>query len=169
MKRRLIAVLSVFSCGAMVALPASAGAQVPGSTTLTFFEPDAGGTFKLVDTAPKSPTANPESRRFRFSVGDQVLFSNQLFDRQGGTRQGTLYGVATVIKGKTFASISVMAQVVYVLTDGSQLVANGVFSFAQPTAQAAITGGSGRYAGARGSVVSKSSASSSTDTLTLLP
>ena len=55
--------------------------------------------FKLVDTAPKSPVANPQSPKFRFSIGDKLVFSAPLFDKKGGTRQGRLYADATVVKG----------------------------------------------------------------------
>ena len=168
MKRMLAVVVAAGGLGALILLPASGGAQAPGATTLTFFEPDAGSTFKLIDSAPKSPSSNPESRRFRFSVGDEVLFSNRLFDRAGGTRQGTLYVDAKIVKGTTFANASLIASGVYVLNDGSQIDVHGVFRFSAD-ATVAIVGGSGRYAGARGTLKSTSNDTSSTDTLTLLP
>jgi hypothetical protein len=168
MKRLLAVVAAVGGIGALILLPASGGAQASGATTLTFFEPDSGGTFKVVDNAPKSPSPNPQSRRFRFSVGDEVVFSARLFDRQGGTRQGTLYVDGKVIKGTTFANASLIASGVYVLNDGSQIDVHGAFRFSA-TANVAIIGGSGRYAGARGSLKSTNSDTSTTDTLTLLP
>jgi hypothetical protein len=168
MKRLLAVVVAAGGIGALILLPASGGAQVAGATTLTFFEPDSGSTFRLIDNAPKSPAANPESRRFRFSVGDEVVFSNRLFDRQGGTRQGTLYVDGKVVKGTTFANASLIASAVYVLNDGSQIDVHGVFRFSAE-ANVAIVGGSGRYAGARGTLKSTSNNTSSTDTLTLLP
>lgn len=167
--KRLLAVVAVTGgIGALILWPASGGAQVAGATTLTFFEPDSGSTFRLVDSAPKSPVANPESRRFRFSVGDEVIFSNQLFDRAGGTRQGTLYVDGKVIKGRTFASVAIIAHAVYVLNDGSQITGYGVASFSAD-ANVAIVGGTGRYAGAHGTLKSTNASNSSTDTLTLLP
>jgi hypothetical protein len=166
--KRLTTLLVAAALGAVLLLPGSGNAQVPGATTLTFYEPDAGGTFRIVDNAPKSPASNPESKRFRFSVGDELVLSSPLFDRKGGTRQGTLYIVAKVVKGRTFADVKLSAQATYVLTDGSQIAAQGIFTLSKP-ANVAIIGGSGRYAGARGSLASVSDATSSTDTLTLLP
>lgn len=163
--KRLTTLLLAAALGAVLLLPGSASAQ---GTTLTFYEPDAQGTFKLIDNAPRSPVPNPESKRFRFSVGDEILISSALYDHKGGTRQGTLYVNAKVVRGKTFRDVRMSADATYVLTDGSQIAAQGIFSFAATTG-IAIVGGSGRYAGARGSLASTSDATSTTDTLTLLP
>jgi hypothetical protein len=66
--------------------------------------------------------------------------------------------------------VLVIAQVVCAFNNGDQLVAHGVFSLAQD-ARVPITGGTGAYQGARGSVVSVNSTTddSSQDTITLLP
>jgi Dirigent-like protein len=160
----------LFVAVGVFALWAQAGsAQAPAPTTLSFYEAASGGTFKIVDTAPRSPVKNPESRKYRFSAGDQLIFSEPVFDHKGGTKVATLYVQATAVKGKTFASLTVLAQAVYVLTNGDQITAHGVFSFATD-ARIAIVGGTGAYAGARGFVVSHSNPDdSSQDTLTLLP
>jgi hypothetical protein len=160
----------LFVAVGVFALWAQAGsAQAPGTTTLSFYEPATGGTFKIVDNAPRSPAKNPESRKYRFSVGDELIFSERVFDHKGGTRVGTLYGDAKVVKGKTFASLIVVGQVVYVFTNGDEITAHGVFSFA-PDARVPIVGGTGTYQGARGAVASHTNADdSSQDTLTLLP
>jgi hypothetical protein len=152
------------------ALWAQAGsAQAPTTTTLTFYEPEAGGTFKIVDNAPKSPTKNPESRKYRFSVGDELIFSQNLLNQKGGTRQGTIYGDFRVVKGKTFNSIVVIGQVTYVLTNGDQIDAHGVFQLAASDVRGAVTGGTGAYLGARGQVASHNNADgSSQDTLTII-
>jgi hypothetical protein len=163
--KRLTTLLLAAALGAVLLLPGSASAQ---GTTLTFYEPDAGSTFRFIDNAPKSPASNPESKRYRFSVGDEVVFTSPLFDRKGGTRQGTLYTAAKIVKGGRFDQVSLIASAIYVLNDGSQISAAGLFSFSKPVS-VAITGGSGRYAGARGSLTSTTAKDSSTDTLTLLP
>lgn len=161
----------LFIAVGIFALWAQAGsAQAPGPTTLSLYESATGSTFKIVDNAPRSPVANPGSKKYRFSVGDQVLFSNRVFDHKGGTRIATLYGNGTIVKGKTFGSASVMLQVVVVFTNGDQINAHGVFAFTQSDVRIAIVGGTGAYAGAHGFVVSHSNADdSSQDTLTLLP
>jgi dirigent-like protein len=154
-RRRAVAVLATAAAGLALVTPAGM-AQTPGATTLTFFEPDAGSTFRIVDNAPKSPAANPQSRRYRFSAGDTLTFSSPLFDRRGGTRQGTLHAHAVVVSGRTFASIRLLATGSYVLADGSQIEVTGVVSLGKPS-RFAIVGGSGRFASARGSVASTSS------------
>ncbi|HEX7300583.1 MAG TPA: hypothetical protein VF257_16415 [Solirubrobacteraceae bacterium] len=165
MKRTML-----FLAVGLFALWAQAGsAQAPGPITLSFYEPANGGTFNVVDNAPRSPVKNPESRRYRFSIGDEVLFSQSVFDRKGGTKQGTIYGEATVVKGRTFRSVLFLGRVVYVLNNGDQITAHGVFAFAAD-ARVPVTGGTGAYEGRRGTVVSHNNADgSSQDTLTLLP
>jgi hypothetical protein len=149
-----------------VAVP-SGSAQAPGPTTLTFFEPDAGSTFKILDNAPKSPVRNPESKRYRFSIGDKLTFSSPLFDRKGGTRLGTLHVDATIVKGRTFNNISALATGSYVLNDGSQIAVQGVFKLSTKVVTIPVVGGSGRFEGARGHLTSTSAPTSSTDVLTL--
>jgi hypothetical protein len=161
----------LFVATAGFALWAQAGsAQAPAATTLSFYESGTGSTFNIVDQAPRSPSKNPQSKKYRFSVGDELFFSERVFDHKGGTRLGTLYGQGNVIKGTTFANVLVIAEVVYAFNNGDQLVAHGVFSFAKDV-RVAITGGTGAYQGARGSVASVNSTTddSSQDTVTLLP
>lgn len=163
-----VKVLAVAGTAALAIAVPSGSAQTPGATTLTFYEPDAGSTFKIIDNAPKSPTKNPESRKYRFSVGDKLVFSSPLFDKQGGTRLGTIYVDATIVKGTTFANLSALASGNYVLTDGSQIAVQGLFALSKPST-IPIVGGSGRYEGARGHLTTSNEETSSTDTLTLLP
>jgi Dirigent-like protein len=161
----------LFIAVGVFALWAQAGsAQAPAATTLSFYEPANGGTFKILDNAPKSPSANPGSKKFRLSVGDEVIFSNPVFDHKGGTRVATLYADATVVKGGRFTTTSVLSRVVLVFTNGDQLTAQGIFKFSGADVRIAIVGGTGNYQGARGFVVSHSNADdSSQDTITLLP
>jgi hypothetical protein len=161
----------LFLAVGVFALWAQAGsAQAPGPTTLSLYEPPTGGTFNIIDTAPKSPVKNPNSKKYRFSVGDQVIFSNPVLNQKGGTRVATTYVEGTVVKGKTFNSVTVLSRVALVFTNGDQIAAQGTFSFSGAAVRIAIVGGTGAYAGARGFVVSQNNADdSSQDTLTLLP
>ena len=146
-------------------------AQTPGGTTLSLYEPGgAGSSFRIVDNVPHSPVKNPQSRKYRFSAGDELVFSNPVLDKKGGSTVATLYARATVLRGATFPTLRTISHVVLEFKDGSQLNAEGAFGFTQ-VARIAITGGTGKYLGARGSVVSKSSTTdeSSQDTVTLLP
>ena len=161
----------LFVAVGLFALWAQAGsAQAPGATTLSLYEPATGGTFKILDNAPRSPVTNPGSKKYRFSVGDQVIFSNPMLDHKGGTRLATLYVEGTVVKGKTFNSVSVLSKAVIVFTNGDQIAAQGIFDFSGAQVRIAIVGGTGAYASARGFVISQNNADdSSQDTLTILP
>jgi hypothetical protein len=161
------AALAVIVVGGLVAA-GSGSAQAPGARTLSLFETDTGSRFAFVDNAPKSPVRNPESRRFRFSLGDEIVFVNPLLDRRGGSPAGTLYGHATVVGGRTFANLLLQGQVTLALADGSQIAAAGTFSPGK-TARVSIVGGTGAYEGARGTVVSEEVQGGSQDTLTILP
>ena len=136
---------------------------------MSFYEPDAGAIFRLTDNPPKSPVRNPESPKFRFSIGDRLTFSAPLFDRKGGTRQGRLYADGTIVKGTSFRNAAISATATYVLNDASQIAVQGIVSFSKASTFS-VVGGTGRYEGARGHVVSTNgSDNSSTDTLTLRP
>ena len=166
MKRTML-----FVAVGLFALWAQAGsAQAPGATTLSLYEPATGGTFKILDNAPRSPVTNPGSKKYRFSVGDQVIFSNPVLDHKGGTRVATVYVEGTVVKGGTFSSLKVLSRAALVFTNGDQIAGQGIFGFSGADVRIAIVGGTGTYQGARGTIVSHNNADdSSQDTLTLLP
>ncbi len=161
-----VAVLGTMAATAVIAVP-SGSAQDPGATTISFYEPNTQGFFKFQDTPPKSPTKRP-GPKFRFSIGDKLTLSSPLYDKKGGTRQGKLYVEGTIVKGGGFDTAAVIASATYVLNDGSQIAVQGYFKFSRDS-RAAVVGGTGRFEGARGHVVSKNSNDASNDTLTLLP
>ena len=163
----IIVALGGIAATAAVAVP-SGSAQAPGPTVLSFYEPDAQSIFKIVDAPPKSPVSNPQSPRFRFSIGDKLTFASSLFDKKGGTRLGKLYAEGTLVKGGSFRTAAIIADGTYVLTDRSQIAVQGYLSFSSDSTFS-VVGGSGRYEGARGHVSSTSNDTSSTDTVTLLP
>ncbi len=168
MYRRVLLSLVALTAAVLVVVVPSGSAQAPGPTTLTFFEPEDEGTFNILDLKPKSPVKNPESRRYRFSVGDVVSFTSPLYDRPGGASLGTLYVKATVVKGKSFANAKLMAEGVYELKDGSQITLAGLFSFANAAnVRVAVTGGTGTYDGVTGSLVSTEVSGGTQDVLTL--
>ena len=150
----------------------AANAQTPATPLLSFYETATGGTFNIIDAAPASPVKNPDSKKYRFSNGDQLLFSNPVLDHKGGKRIATEYGHAAVVKGTRFSTgLTVIAQVVFVFTNGDEITASGVFTFSGTNKiRVPIVGGTGAYQGARGTITNVSAADgSSTDTLTLVP
>jgi hypothetical protein len=120
----------------------------------------------LVDNAPKSPSKNPESRRFRLSAGDELVNRTPVLDRKGGARIGTSYAHAVVVKGRTFESASLQANIVLALRDGTIALAGIVGATQRPLA---VVGGTGTYEGARGSATEKETGSGAELTIRLLP
>jgi hypothetical protein len=151
-RRRVVLPAALLAVAAGLVFTGGGSAQTPGARTVSLFETDTGSTFALVDNAPKSPVANPESRRFRFSMGDKLLFGNPVLDQRGGNRLGVIYGEGTVMRGRSFANAVLLVTVTFAFSDGSQ-----------------ISGVGGAYEGARGTIVSQEVQGGSQDTLTLLP
>lgn len=141
---------------ASVVLASSAAAA--GSTTLTFKERENAGSFAFIDNAPKT---GPKT----ISAGDEFVIKKPLES-----------------KGKTIGNLQALC-VATRTVDGfskAEFLCTGTFTFPGQgtlTAQAinkggrtegAITGGTGSYAGARGTVVSKPGKGGSSTTVTLL-
>jgi hypothetical protein len=169
MKRMSLLLSAVATAIAALVVVTSGGtAQTPDGRTLTFFEADKRSTFHFVDTAPRSPTRNLGSRRFRASVGDRFLFSNPIFDHEGGTRIGTTYATADVVKGGSARKLRLLAHGIFKLR-GGQLVAEALLDFGSNTTTGGIIGGTTAYEGARGQFTSKQVKTGSQDTVHLLP
>jgi len=167
--KRSSIVIALGGIAATAALAAPGGsAQVPGATTLSYYEPDAQSTFRFVDNPPKG-IGNRPGPKTRFSIGDTVTLISPLYDKKGGSRQGTLYAGGTIVKPGGFRKAAIVATGTYRLNDGSQISVQGYFSFGDKVSTASVIGGTGRYEGARGHLSSRSTDNDSTDTLTLLP
>lgn len=148
-------------CSAVLVFAGSASAA---TTTLTFKEPEKGSTFTFVDNAPKS--AKKHGFPASISAGDEVIFTNPL------EQEGKLVGkirvacTATANTGSTnFAAAHFVCSGIAKLPGGSLIVAAEI---GEGATEGAVTGGSGKYAGAHGSFVSKEGKGSSTTTVTLI-
>jgi hypothetical protein len=150
----------------VITVAATGSAQTTGGRTVTLFENVAHERSALVDNAPKSPSKNPESRRFRLSAGDELVNRTPVLDRKGGARIGTSYAHAVVVKGRTFESASLQANIVLALRDGTIALAGIVGATQRPLA---VVGGTGTYQGARGSATEKETGSGAELTIRLLP
>src|SRR3954453_16123691 len=142
----LLAVLAV-----TVVLAAAGGAQTPGGQTLTFVDDTSHATQGFVDSAPTSPVRNPQSRRFRLSIGDTLYLQSPILDHAGGTRIGTAYSQFTVVTGNTFANAVFRGHGAFKLHDG-QITADGILRPANTTDTIPVLGGTGAYEGAHGSL-----------------
>ncbi|MGH2937203.1 MAG: hypothetical protein ACRDPE_03670 [Solirubrobacterales bacterium] len=157
---RLAILVGLFSCTAMFVFAGSASAA---TTTLTFKEPEKGSTFAFVDNAPTSKKKHGFPTRF--SAGDEVIFTNPM------EAEGKLVGKLRVVCTATNdASSRNFAAAGFVCT-GIAKIPGGTLVFAAELAEGntegAITGGSGKYAGAHGSFLSKEPKGKGASTVTV--
>lgn len=150
-----------------IAVAVTGGAEATGERTITLFQDVAQESSALIDNAPKSPTKNPESRRFRLSMGDELVARTPVLDRAGGGRRGTLYGHAVVVRGKRFEKATFEVQAVLALGDGTITLA-GLAGDAT-NRPIAVTGGTGAYDGARGTATEKETGSGAELAIRLVP
>src|SRR5215218_4254268 len=146
--RRTITLAGLAAAVTAAAVATTGSAQSTDARTLTLFQDVAHESHSLVDNAPRSPARSPDSRRFRLSVGDELVARTPVLDRSGGTRTGTLYAHAAVVSGRTFQTAMLQAHAVLVLGDGAIVLAGLAGESEQPFA---VVGGTGAYEGARGS------------------
>lgn len=149
---RLGAATAFTSCLAILAFAGTASA----STTLTFKEPAKGSTFAFIDRAPKK----------KLSAGDEVLFTNPL------EAEGKIVGKIRAVCTASATSEDVVAAgficTALAKIPGGTLVLVVPLSEGDTGPEGAVTGGTGKYAGAHGTFIIKQGRSSSTNTITLL-
>ncbi len=159
MFRILAAILALGALAATFLLGPGASAQSPAGRTISLTELEKGSTFKHVrNTKTKSSRAN--------SLGDVIVFTNPLAD---ASRQvvGKLHAsCATTVGSRNFLKSSMTCSGVLVLRDGT-LTFQAAFKVSASTVTGAVTGGTGAYANARGTFVSKEARGGSQDTITL--
>ena len=132
------------------------------NTILTFKEVAKGATFTYIDNPPKSHKGSA-------SVGDMFVIVNPLVN-DNGQHAGHLRATCTVTKATKNPN------------KGGAAICYGVFSFANGTIDAmvaltnlnskvttgGVVGGTGAYAGARGTLRSVTTKTGNNDTITLL-
>jgi hypothetical protein len=120
-----------------------------GGRTFTIYAPTAPGRLALV------PVTSGQ-----FSLGDRIVFSDDLFTSKGGRALGSDGGVCTVtrIADAATGSGTLECEVTFSLPGGQiatqalNTLTNGKLTGTQP---GAITGGTGRYRGATGEIAVK--------------
>ena len=157
---RLAVLAGLLSCCAVLVLAGSASAA---TTTLTFKEPEKGSTFAFVDNAPTSKKEHGFPTRF--SAGDEVIFTNPL------EAQGKLVGKIRVACTATNNASSKHFAAAGFICSGIGKIPGGTLIFAaelsEGNTEGAITGGTGKYAGAHGTFLSKEGKGAKTVTVTL--
>jgi hypothetical protein len=147
MKRsaRIVSLVAAIVLAAVLA--STGGAQPPGGRTFKLIEEDESAAFG--DVAPKSRT----SRNPRFSGGDMHVFTSRVFD-EANRRVGRLYAQCITVRGgRTFIQARFQCSATLELRDGT-IAVNAAFRGNQRDEDvlSAVTGGTGAYEGARGSI-----------------
>jgi hypothetical protein len=147
----------------LVAGPASAA----GTTPIKFSEPEKGSTFTYVDVAPTAPKKHGFPTAI--SPGDQLILTNRLAE---GTKtigkvraRCTATAAAKTTSNAAFLDAHFICEGVFTLPGGT-LYANA--SIVKAGTEGVITGGTGKYVGAAGTILSKEVKGGSTTTITLL-
>jgi hypothetical protein len=149
----------------LTAGPASAAGT--GTTTLTFNEPEKGSTFTYVDVAPTAPKKHGFPTAI--SPGDQLILTNPL--TEGSKTIGklrarcTATAAAKTTSNTAFLQAHFICEGVFTLPGGT-LFANA--SIVKTGTEGAITGGTGKYGGASGTILSKEVKGGSDTTITLV-
>ena len=155
------AVAAAVLAGAVVAT--TAGGQAPQARTITLREVEKGTSFGLVDNPPRG--ARPSKPKF--SLGDYFVLSSPLADTTG-KRVGRLDVHCAVTGGKSYSKAPQLCHGAVTLADG--LISLETSIVGEPkTVLAAVTGGTGAYAGARGQLTSVNQKGGAVDTIELLP
>ena len=163
MKRLIVFVAVICAVGvAGIALADGRSAAV-AAQTFTLVEHD--GPFSFVDLPPVQSGPGRS-----VTPGDLLVLTNPL-TRPGGAKAGRLYAACTVIDARTSIDDAILhCNGSYVLPRGTLALSTTEPVASAPTLRLAVTGGTGAYAGARGTVVSRAGreAGTRTDTVRLV-
>ena len=118
MHRRIAVLAGAALAAAAVAAPAGAQAP-PAPQTLTLTESANGGSFNIVDNAPKS---RGRGENTRFSSKDAIVITSPLLDASR-KRAGRLRAVCFVSRPGTFRTVELDCVGVYALSTGKLYVA----------------------------------------------
>jgi hypothetical protein len=141
-----------------VSLATSGSAQTPGPTTIALKEKQGFG--KFIDQPPKARGRNGAP-----SSGDAFSFDGPVVDKATKAAAGRFSGLCTILKGGR--KPVVQCAVTFTLKDGT-ITAAGL-SQDDRDFDAPVTGGTGSYDGARGTIHVHHAKDGDEDTIALLP
>jgi hypothetical protein len=127
-------------CALVVASADPAGAA--GPTTISVRESEKGAIFKTVDVAPKGKDPTD------VSPGDEIIFTVPLV--AGGKKIGRENGLCVITRAAAKMSPEYLCTSTYVFAHQGTLASWMNFNPAKKTNHGAIVGGTGIYAGTRG-------------------
>jgi hypothetical protein len=160
MFRRTVAsaAVALTAAAAVAAIAATSGsAQAPGGRTLSFVEKAKDIKMTLVT----------HSHHRTPGAGDAVVLALPLYDAGGATRVGMARAVCTIMsKPKRGSEPPLTCEGTFALPDGDVIV---VGRLAKGADHLAVVGGTGAYAGARGTFTTTDTKTGATDVLNLLP
>ncbi|HEV2057817.1 MAG TPA: dirigent protein [Solirubrobacteraceae bacterium] len=137
-----ISAAGVAALSAGIAVPALTTAQTPAATVITVQE--------KVQTVVQDDVP-PKAKRHSVSAGDRLITRQSLFNADE-RRIGTLYTDCTSVSATaTFPRLTLLCTVTYKLGH-EQIVAVGTARFNDDASELPIVGGTGAYAGARGTI-----------------
>lgn len=143
-KRSTLGVVPAFVAAVSLLLLGLCGTATAATTTLHFEETEKGSTFAFIDNAPKAKRHHGFPTMF--SAGDMIVMNNPLVE--GGKRIGHLQALCTATRStRNFNAADFNCTGTFFLQGGT-LVASA--TIAGKTTEGAILGGTGKYAGARG-------------------
>lgn len=152
MDRKILAVAAAAAAigGGLVSTLASS-AQAPQGRNVEVVDSRNGAKYEYVDNAPKTKFdrhGNPKQT----SIGDEVILVNRLTSKAGGVGRG--YYHCTVVQSVPGSAERLPALCTYdfALPDG-HLTGSGTTNFFGRQIELPVTGGTGAYAGAHGTLV----------------
>jgi hypothetical protein len=139
------------------------GASAQGAKSLTFKELNKGSTFEFIDNAPTSKAKGEPS----VSIGDLIVFTNPIADA-ADKRLGRLYAHCTAVVAARQASRAAFTCEGVVILGGGTLTVQAFLPYDGATVRGTVTGGTGVYANARGTLLSEPTKTGADDTISLV-
>jgi hypothetical protein len=158
---RLALCIAIPTVAAAAVLGSGAVAQGPADGPLTLTELDRGSTFTHI----RNTEDTPEQANLR---GDLIVFTNPLADASGKVVGRLHVSCTTTVGARDFRNSVLTCHGVMVLRGGT-LTVQALVRLSAPTTTGAVTGGTGAYANARGTLVSKSVGRNNRTTITFAP
>lgn len=164
MKRLIVPAGLVAAVLAVTILSASSSAKPARERTFTVIERDSEGSFHFVDNPPRAQ--RPPFAGGRVSAGDEFMVFQPVRSR-AGRRLGSLSAVCTAVRGgRNLGKLQSVCHGGYRFKHGT-LELEALRS--DPGPKIAVTGGTGVYEGASGSVKTVETRGKSVITIHLLP
>ena len=172
MKRVGMLAVAALAASAGVALVTTGGSAQPPpgkgqERTIVLVERNNVGTFKFVDNPPRHGV-NRRGEPRRLSLGDEFLGASPLYNAANTSRSGTFYFHCTVVVARrTFPRSRFLCEGELRLADGT-MTAHGSFRGSDNPVVVAVTGGTGNYEGASGTLTTADQGNTTTDTVHLV-